>query len=275
MDEVLIPDELKALTEVQLDEPVVGESLDVMVIWELGSCFIVAVLLMLLFILARRWWGNRVAIKEQAHIERYQLYLAEYTATSVMELFEELNIKSQSTYFLTKKDLQKPNRRKLLAEEIYQLHLDLVGTQADAVKTLYLGLSLYEDTQKNLKCRSTGVVIKALREVKAYKLLDLMPSVSNLLLSKNEEIQNAALLTYLEAGPRQLEIIERFKTPLTDWQKHKILFGLQQAKSIEEEYLIALSNKESIHAPFYHELKEILFPSPEYYEEAIKKLVLV
>jgi hypothetical protein len=274
MDEELISDELKALTEVQLNEPVVGESLDVLVIWEVGGCFLAIVLSMLLFTVVRRWWQNRMDTQEQAHVERYQSYLAEYTAISVLELFEELNIKSQTTYFLTKKDFQKPNRRKLLAGEIYQLHLDLVGTQADAVKTLYLGLSLYEDTQKNLKSRSTGVVIKALREVKAYKLLDLMPIVESLILSKNEEIQNAALLTYLEAGPRQLGVIEQFDAPLTDWQKHKVLFGLQQANLIDEEYLVLLTNKENIHTPFYLELKEILFPSPEYYEEAIKKLVL-
>lgn len=272
MEEELIPDELKALTEVQLSEPTVGESLEASTIWWVGAGFLAIVALMLLFILLRRWWQNKQEIREQAYIERYQSYLAEFTAISVTELFEEMNLKSQKTYFLTKKDLQRSRRRHLLANEIYQLHLNLEGSQAQAIKTLFLGLSLMEDTSKNLGSRYTDVVINALREVRAYQLTNLMPKVKTLLFSKNEEVRHNALLVYVGLLPHELDIIEQFEEPLTDWQKHKILFGLQQGNKIKEDYLSALMKRQSIHAPFYGELKAILFPSPAHYEIGIKNL---
>lgn len=268
----LVPDKVKVITTVRLEEPVIGESLDPAVIWMVGFGFLAVVALMVVYLLLRRWWMNRAEARQQAHVERYQNYLAEFTATSLAELFETEGVTSNNTYRLETQDLRKRSRRQLLARQIFELHQQLSGTQATALKTLYLGLTLFEDTKRHLRSQRVDVAIQAMREVKAYGLMELLPTVEELLQSKQEALREEALLVCLELVPDNLALLERFPEVLNNWWRHRILCALQRKATVSEAHLDQLLSAETHHAPFYRELKAELFPTPVHYEVMIEQM---
>lgn len=262
------------LAKLMPDEPVVGDSLSLELIWMIVGALLLVSLVLLLYLLTRRWWINRQATIQEGQVAGYQSYLAEFMAVSVAELFTDLDLSSEHFHMLRRKDLRRPKRRALLANEIYQLAQNLSGIQLTAVRTLFLGLGFYEDTEQNLRHRSTARVIRAIREVRIYRLTDLLPKVEKLMCTKNESIQLEGMLVCLELSSDGIAWLEKIPVPLNNWMRHKILYAFQRTRGIQEAELDRMIAQESVHLEFYQELKTNLFPSEEDYLAAINQMVI-
>lgn len=225
----------------------------------LSSVFAVCSSAMIIFLLTRAISAKRIKSREQKHRERYQEYLADFISIPIKDQLSSMGI-SQGMTGLTKSDITKSTNRLILLDELYALHQQLDGYQAEMLKQLFWGWGMQEETISNLKSRSNILKIKSLDIIKALDMKDQLTYVSPLIDSSHKDVRSQAMACFVTLSEGSLEFLKEIADGLTDWEKHKILDAMTRLKDRERIDFDYWTSRLPHHTLFIQELRENLQP---------------
>lgn len=239
----------------------------------LSSVFAVCTSAMIMFLLTRAISTKRMKDREQGLRDRYQEYLADFISIPIKDQLSSMGV-SQTISGLTKSDITKSSNRLILLDELYNLHQQLGGYQAEMLKQLFWGWGMQEETISNLKSRSDVLKIKSLDIIMGLDMKDQLTSVAQLIDANHKDVRSQAMACFVALSDGSLEFLKEIPDPLTNWERHKILDAMAKLKEREQIDFDHWAFQLPQHTLFIQELRENLQPQLAHYtawlEETIK-----
>lgn len=120
------------------------------------------------------------------------------------------------------------NHRKILSQQIIQLHKNLSGDSAVQLKELYLKLNLHTDSYKNIYSSDWQENIHGIRELTEMNITEAAREIGHLTHSEYEIVRIEAISALVELIKfNALNYFEHRKQPMSEWEQLMIMEKLK------------------------------------------------
>jgi len=242
-------------------------------VYGLSMIFGAIVIFMIGFLFFNTIFLNRKKASDQLLRERYQEYLADFISIPLEDELSRIGV-SQSMAGLSKTDITKSDNRSLLLDELYLLHQQIDGYQAEMLKHLFWGWSMQEDVISNLKSRSKTKRIKSLDIIMEFKIEGQLNIIKPLVTSSHMDVRSQAMACLVSLTSGDLSFLKEVPLSLTDWEKHKILSAMTQLKDRQDIDFDFWAAELPTHLSFIEELRLNIKPQFQHYSNWIEKSIL-
>jgi len=217
---------------------------------------------------------NRLKESDKILKERYQDYLANFISIPIKDELSSMGV-TQSMAGLSKSDITNSRRRTLLLDELYNLHQQLDGYQAEMLKHLFWGWSMQEEAISNLTSRSVIKQIRSLDILMEFDVKDQLPKIRSLVTSNHMDVRSQAMACLTSMNSGNLEFLSDIHHSLTYWEKHKILSAMTDLKDRNDiDFDSIIKQSPGHHKSFIEELQLNIQPQFHHYSRWIEQSVM-
>lgn len=187
---------------------------DILMIWILIGIFFVLSLIFFLMIILSRISKSLMALKKERLKKRFELLFIIYL------FMDNPALKAKVVRHFQKYYLHKPFIRKVMMEEIINLHKDMAGDIKEKLKELYLLLGLSEDSYHKLADRRMHVKARGISELTQMEIKEALPQIIIYADHKSFHLRNKVQLAITKLSDNQ-NFNFLYKTPhlIPEWQE--------------------------------------------------------